>query len=258
MSAPILTGLARDAWQLHTQAAGNPWLVTPSAPVLFFGNLTSYRASPMRIATVALNPSNREFPAGSSFSRFPGAESGQDIHSYLASLEGYFQENPLDWFNSFERALSGLGASYYGRQPSVALHTDIGSVLPTAPTWSHLGRVVQTRLKASGVPLWHRLIEYLQPQILLWSTAQQWLGLITLAPIDQWSDLLAFHETQDGNRRTYPIVVRHRWYKLKTGAQVLVAFVPAANTPLGKLSDPQKVEAGAAILSAWREGGERT
>ena len=250
MNDQYLSELGRDAWQLHRQAVGNPWLVTPSAPVLFFGDFTAYRASPLRIATVALNPSGQEFPAQSPFSRFPGAVS-EDIGSYLASLERYFQVDPLRWFNSFEWALSGLGASYYGQQPSVALHTDIGSVLPTDPTWSHLENDVRTRLAASGVPLWHRLVEYLEPQILLWSTRESWLRSITLTPIGQWSSLLAFRETKNGQPRKQPIVVRRRRYKLQNGALVLIAFVPAAQTPLGRLSGPQKVGAGKAILSAW-------
>ena len=258
MSDQILTELGRDAWQLHTQAADNPWLVTPSAPVLFFGNHTAYRASPVRIATVALNPSRQEFPAQSPFSRFPGSASG-NIGPYLASLESYFQVDPLrTWFNSFEQALSGLGASYYGQKPSVALHTDIGSVLPTDPTWRKLNQHVRAQLAASGVPLWHRLIEYLEPEILLWSTARLWLNSITFTAIGPWSDLRAFQETKRGKPREQPIFVRGRQFKLQTGARVLIAFVRAAQTPLGHLSDPQKVAAGEAILSAWREGGERT
>jgi putative ABC transport system substrate-binding protein len=128
MPDKFLSHLAEEAWDLHRKFIGRPWLVTPSAPILFFGDLTAYQASPLRIATVGLNPSRLEFPVCSPFSRFPDAQSG--IPAYLSSLESYFRTAPYrTWFNSYEQALLGLDASYYGQKPNTALHTDIGSVL---------------------------------------------------------------------------------------------------------------------------------
>jgi hypothetical protein len=155
-------------------------IINPSAPVLFFGDCTAYQKSPLRIATVGLNPSWREFPVGKSFSRFSGADSAH-IPTYLTSLERYFRTNPYkQWFNSYENVLCGLDASYYGEKPNTVLHTDIGSVLPTKPTWSDLGHNDQKSIADVGVPLWHRLIAYLQPQIILWSTAKIWLDRLNL------------------------------------------------------------------------------
>ena len=247
-----LHALARCAWDLHKAAEGKPWLVTPSAPVLFFGNLYNYKSSPIRIATVALNPSRQEFPAQSPFCRFPGAETA-DIRAYLVSLSKYFQNAPYRaWFDFYDQALSGLNASYYGQTPNTALHTDIGSVLPTNPTWSGLDNDVRKEIASCGVPLWHRLISYLEPQILLLSTARAWLDLINLTPTSPWHVLCAFCETQSGSSRKRPISVCGRWYQLQTGAPVLIAFIPAAQKPLAPLSHPQKAAAGKAILRNWR------
>ena len=81
-----LRSLAERAWRLHQAATTERWLVRPSAPVLYFGNSSAYRLSPLRIATVALNPSRLEFPDASPFSRFPGVDA-DNIAEYLRSLE---------------------------------------------------------------------------------------------------------------------------------------------------------------------------
>ena len=39
--------------------------VSPSMPVLYFGDLEKYRQSPLRVVTAALNPSRVEFPSAS-------------------------------------------------------------------------------------------------------------------------------------------------------------------------------------------------
>ena len=44
------------------RAAGMPVRVTTAAPILFFGDHSAYRASPLRVLTVGLNPSLHEFP----------------------------------------------------------------------------------------------------------------------------------------------------------------------------------------------------
>ena len=175
-----LLSLVRDARQLYEANAGNHWLVSPGAPVLFFGDLPEYTASAIRIATVALNPSREEFPKENPFSRFPNADSPDDA-LYLRALIAYFRTRPYwSWFDCYEQALLGMASSYYSGSSSTALHTDFCSVLPTTPTWSKLGAYVQRQLVNDGVGLWHRLVEDIQPNILLWSTAREWLEGMTL------------------------------------------------------------------------------
>lgn len=52
------------AWHAFDRAAGQPCRVTPAVVILIFGDLYAYRASPLRVVTVGLNPSLHEFPAG--------------------------------------------------------------------------------------------------------------------------------------------------------------------------------------------------
>lgn len=246
--------LVQRAWNQHQQSRSSPWLVQPSAPVLFFGDPAGYLASPLRIITVALNPSNREFPAGDPFERFPFANDGSE--AYIRSLSGYFTTQPYSsWFDFFDQALRGIDGSYYPGQWNLALHTDIGSCLPTSPTWSGLSPAVRAQLEREGVLLWHDLAEVLRPQVLLFSTARRWLDLIRFGPLSPWRTVGTFHETEAGAARVRPVCVEVRWYQVG-GAPAMVAFVPAAQKPLASLSHPQKLAAGRYILEAWNNGLE--
>lgn len=249
-----LFALVDEARLLYKANAGSSWLVAPAAPVLFFGDLPRYRESQPRIATVALNPSHHEFPTRTPFRRFVGADSPNGA-SYLASLIVYFQTAPYDsWFGFYEQALLGMGASYYGRSNAVALHTDICSVLPTNPTWSSLGDSTRRQLAEAGIPLWHRLIDYIKPDILLWSTARKWLERIEFRALTEWEQIALFDLTKDGKWRTRPVGLEARWYSLSTGAPVLVAYARPSEKPLASLSHAQKWEAGRIIREHWSHG----
>jgi len=96
-----------------------------SCPVPFFGSL-----SRARIATVGINPSNREFvdalgePLDGSARRLPTIESlglltwGGATQTHLRTIfdecAAYFHRNPYDqWFRVLDRALAGTGQSFY-------------------------------------------------------------------------------------------------------------------------------------------------
>ena len=249
-----LLSLVHDARQLYDANAGSPWLVSPASPVLFFGDLPKYSGAPVRIATVALNPSRKEFPQPNPFIRFPRADS-QDDASYLQALFAYFRTRPYwSWFDSYEQALLGMGASYYGGSRATALHTDICSVLATTPTWSGLSGYVQAHLIKDGVDLWHRLIKYLKPNILLWSTARKWLGRVMFQPLGEWEMLASFDSTKYGVTRRRPVGLEARWHLLPTGAPLLVAYARPMEKPLASLSHVQKQEVRRIVKEYWSRG----
>ena len=249
-----LLGLVRIARQLYQANREQNWVVKPSAPVLFFGDLPRFETSHFRIATVGLNPSRHEFPMETPFSRFPGSDSDVDS-SYLRSLFAYFRNSPYSsWFDFYEQTLKGMGSSYYGGPGNVALHTDIGSVLPTDPTWSGLDPTVRRRLTREGVPLWHRLIERLQPDVLLQSMARRWLELVEFTPLTDWERIHTFDLTRNGNRRKRPIGIEVRWFALSTGKRILIVHVPASQKPLAGLSHEQKRQAGKILKEWWQHG----
>jgi hypothetical protein len=251
---PTLEDLVGRAWDQHRQAQSQSWLVRPSAPVLYFGDMDGYRDSPLRVSTVALNPSNREFPEAQPLARFPRADLGAT--EYVASLNRYFLGAPyMGWFDSFDRTLAGLQCSYRPTHSNVGLHTDIGSCLPTSPTWTGLPSGIRDVLATQGVPLWHDLATYLRPQILICSIKREWLRLIHFNALSEWRQVGLFDRTEAGDARAQPIPVTVRWYEI-ADEPTLVAFVRAAQKPLGLLSNPQKSIAGQWILKAWHDGLE--
>lgn len=96
----VATALAlavAEAWRAFDRAVELGSHVTPSAPILFFGNLDAYLTSPLRVLTVGLNPSWQEFPADEPFRRFPLlAEShrNREPGRYLDSMSAYFRIAP--------------------------------------------------------------------------------------------------------------------------------------------------------------------
>jgi hypothetical protein len=131
-------------------------------PILFFGDSSKYFSSKLKVITLGLNPSKKEFP-DDEFLRFSSARKiyprileGACYDEYLSALNGYFgpTSHPYKgWFNSYEHVLSGLDCSYYGTVSNTALHTDLCSPLATDPTWSNLEREKQNELMQRGYPL---------------------------------------------------------------------------------------------------------
>ena len=251
-----LSRLLAEAWNSFGRAAALQTRVTPAIPILFFGDLDAYCSSHLRVLTTGLNPSLKEFPVDSPFQRFPLAESTNTIgmDRYLASLSAYFRVAPYrSWFSAFEPFLNGLGASYYEGQCSTALHTDICSPVATNPTWSGLDRSEQDTLAADGVPLWHALLKVLQPRIVVLSVARDHLSRICFKALNEWQTIRVFDRTGDGALRKQPIHVRSRWYEVG-GEESLFVFVPAAQTPLGRLGKSQRQKAGEITLGVMRHG----
>ena len=244
------------AWKTFDRAAGHSWCVTPAVPILFFGDLDAYRASPLRVVTVGLNPSLREFPAGEPFRRFPLAQGDRDRapDRYLAAMSAYFVTDPYSrWFSAFEPLLNGLGASYYETAASTALHTDICSPVATNPTWSRLGKTHRASLEADGVRLWHLLLEDLRPQIVAISVAQDYLKRIRFVPGTGWTIMHTFDRKADATPRSRPYDVRARRYEVG-GEQSLFVFGQAAQTPFGSLSHEQRFETGTIALETYQDG----
>ncbi|MDP9313322.1 MAG: hypothetical protein M3R24_20975 [Chloroflexota bacterium] len=191
-----LSRLIGEARHLYATASTNSVVVQPAIPILYFGDSQAFAASPVKVITVGLNPSRIEFPEQDRFLRFPAAREvvSHDVSDAAdaivgGALDAYFREKPYcRWFNpSFEWLLKGLDVSYYGGRCGTALHTDIGSPLATDPTWSRLNDEQRGQLQASGVELWHRLVETLQPDAIIISVARWHLDTIQFMPLGPWS-----------------------------------------------------------------------
>jgi hypothetical protein len=158
--------------QLAGSALSGTQVIRWGAPVPAFGDPGS-----ARVATLGLNPSNREFvnDAGrelqGSARRFHTLVSlglsewneadARHLELILQSCRCYFQRNPYDrWFRRLDQLLVRLGASYYassharrGDPDSAACHLDL---IPyaTRRKWIELtGRQRLRLLERSGDPL---------------------------------------------------------------------------------------------------------
>lgn len=132
MNAALCTLLERLEDPRLAAANVIPW----SCPVPSFGDL-----SQARVATLGLNPSNREFVDHTgneldgpvrrfhtlkslAITRWSDATAGH-LRLILESCKAYFRTNPYDtWFKKLDGLISGTGASYYGMS-SVACHLDL-------------------------------------------------------------------------------------------------------------------------------------
>jgi hypothetical protein len=129
-----------------------PW----SCPVLCFGD-----PSTSRVATLGLNPSNREFvddlgrELDGPLRRFHTLSSlgldnwesanAKHLQLILESYHAYFLRNPYDgWFRKLDYIISGTNASYY-EFPSTACHLDL---IPyaTAQKWTALSHFDRSSL----------------------------------------------------------------------------------------------------------------
>ncbi len=245
-----------QARRAFDRAARRMCCVNPAVPILFFGDLDAYRASPLHVLTVGLNPSRHEFPADQPFRRFPLAEGslGREPSRYLDAMSAYFRTDPYKgWFSAFEPLLNGMNTSYYQGGASTALHTDICSPVATNPTWSQLDEADRAALESDGDPLWHMLLEELQPQIVALSVAKAHLKRIKFMPMTNWEVIHAFKRTASGDLRSRPYEIRARWYDVG-GEQSLFIFGAAAQKPFGLLPDRPEAEGrriGAEGISGW-------
>ena len=243
--------LVHEAWRAMAQFAEEPFIVKPSIPILFFGHSPRYFSSPLKVVTLGLNPSGVEFPEQDRFLRFrkaqhldPGVQDEKFVSTYLDALNGYFQSPPnhpyKPWFNSFEPILQGLECSYYGGATNTALHTDICSPLATSPTWSRLSSDVQSRFMEPGSRLWHSLIEWLSPDVIIASVARSHLSRISFARAANWQ---VIHTVDRDN----PYKVELSSLRRPDGKNTYLAFGKAANTPFGTVSNVDKRKIGEAL-----------
>ena len=225
------------------------YVVRPSLPILYFGDLDRYFQSDRRVLTVGKNPSDNEFRLTKddkfSFVRFQKWKPTEE--NLIETLNSYFKILPLrKWFSSFEPILNGMDCSYYGKASNVALHTDICSPIATFPTWSNLTKTEQERLYTEGFQIWLLLLEELQPDYLLISIpAALFKSVIRSSGVP----LLSFNQKKDGTTRKKPYEVTLHHFHLKSGKQVNVVFGQAANKPFDTITNDQKHKIGEKILN---------
>jgi len=252
-----LESLAQDCIRLDLQTRNTALPISsPSIPILYFGDYPAYHKSEIKIITVGLNPSLKEFPIEDRFLRFRKSEkiskkpnmTHNEIQLFLNSLNDYYKDEPYSrWFRCFEPILNGLNSSYYDNEyPNRVLHTDICSPLATDITWSKLNPRQQARLSKDGNKIWHSLVDILAPDFILISVARKHLNKIRFKRT-KWREYLRLTHTQDGTLRNNPYKISTSTVSIGEKKSILV-FGGAAQTPFGLISNIQKREIGNRLL----------
>lgn len=216
-------------------------------PIYWFGDRKAYEKSKVKVITVGLNPSDKEFreKADDSFSthlRFPLYEKAKP-NSLTLALNAYFKTNPYHWFDAFENVLNGMGVSYHDKRefPCRALHTDICSPWATDPTWSKLSKNDKETLYADGHHQWIQLVAELKPDIIVSSVSREYL--VNLGIENTKTEFCRFEDRKDGTRRQTPEIV---WMYTYRGIPFINGH--AWNIPFGGLSNTYKQTVGREIM----------
>ena len=238
---------------------GYDFVVPHSLPIPYFGALADYLASPLRVVTAALNPSDREFPIVDP--RFDVAEGLRGPAALEAQLSGYFKRRPYRaWFSAFEPVLNGLGASFGGemaseRHASTALHLDMCSPIATSPTWSKLTPTQREILTPSGRAIFECLIDALKPDLIVaslgWKHLRAWNGAFDAGP--RWESLVVYTDAASGQPLRAPLAVKVNEARWRMGRPVAFANASAAEKPFGRFTTERKRSVGQALL-AWCHG----
>lgn len=218
-------------------------------PINWFGDRNAYSASEVRIITVGLNPSDKEFREDNqskfdSKLRFPAFDGANN--SLIGALNEYFEKNPYNWFQSFEHILEGLDASYYANanRPNRVLHTDFCTPWATDPTWSKLTKSEKGSLMNTGFQEWKNLVAELDPHIILFSIPQEYVDMLSIN--DTICDFFQFDLDKNGNKRTKPVIIRKGKY-----CNAIAIFGRTWNLPFGALGAEQKKDLGCLIKKEY-------
>ena len=169
-------------------------IVPNSIPIVWFGSAEKYFKSEFKIITVSLNPSDIEFKNNKSSTpttnlRFPDYTGS--VASLYSAYNNYFLKNPYNaWFKaSFGAVLASFGASHYDNAQNTALHTDIGCSYATSPTWTGLTNTEKNILEPIGTNSWHRLVEILEPDVILFSASNNFEKKISFPKVGNWTHI---------------------------------------------------------------------
>lgn len=234
----------------HAEVSELDFVVPNSIPIPYFGDLAAFLKSPLRVLTAALNPSDREFPAGEP--RFNVLKGRRGPSELEAELGAYFTSNPYrGWFSSFEPVLNGLEASYGGKMAvreyrSTALHVDLCSPIATSPTWSKLTRGQRTGLTAIGREVFDWLVDELEPNIIVaslgWGHIEEWHADFQSGR--SWERVVEHGTTAKGAALRSPLLVQFNTIKSKKGWPLLFVNATAADKPFGRFTTARKLAAG--------------
>ena len=133
--------------------------------IIWFGDINEYIKSKLKVVTIGLNPSDKEFPVENgrfNFVEFDEDVTGGSLRNLEETLNQYFYKNPYKWFNKYDRILSFVNSSYHGENGS-AIHIDVCSAIATNPTWGNLSKKEKKAIENEA--LFKELFLLLEPNL---------------------------------------------------------------------------------------------
>jgi hypothetical protein len=235
------------------------FVVAHSLPIPFFGDLAAYLASPLRVLTAALNPSDREFPLEKT-PRFDVAMGLRGPAELEAQLSAYFSRDPYrSWFSAFEPVLNGLEASYGGKMAnevcaSTALHVDMCSPIATSPTWSKMTAGQRANLTSIGRDIFEWLINEIEPDIIVaslgWGHLETWNAEFEAGR--RWERFAEHRTTASGQPLRAPLLVQVNRITSRRGRPIVFVNASAADKPFGRFTTERKRAVGRDLLRRIR------
>lgn len=234
-----------------------PHVVDDAMPIPFFGDVHAYQASPIRVMTAAINPSDKEFSEKGP-QRFDTGFAMTGPDALEAALSEYFRVNPYTkWFSAFEKVLNGMDTSFGGKMTNTnhrntALHIDFCSPIATNPTWTTLSSAAKAKLEPFGKFICAELIDALRPNVVIASMGASKMHQFGSAyAINQsWDVLQRYTEKQNGLPYRSPIYVRSKSMQTASGHQFIMAYGSGGILPFGNFSTVRKLQAGRSIMLA--------
>ena len=107
----ISNDLLKEALNHYSESCELDFVLKPSLPILYFGDICDYFKSDFKVITAALNPSDAEFKESKnsdlSYVRFP--EYKNTTETLYLSLNSYFKNKPYKrWFGAQNVSKSGF------------------------------------------------------------------------------------------------------------------------------------------------------
>lgn len=178
-------------WKDFREKDNPDHIVTPSIPIIWFGNLKAYlKPENLRVVTIGINPSLHEFQNDKEESdsnyRFPSTEelyklSNLDNKTHRDRLfdnyNNYFattSHSYRQFFLAFEKVLQSFpdniktSYGYDKNAKNIAIHIDFKTALATNKLWKNVDDNIKKQLSNEG--LFNELLDSLKPEIVLVSS----------------------------------------------------------------------------------------
>jgi hypothetical protein len=165
----------------------------------------------------------------------------KEIEKYLEMLNDYFTGKFHPYFKTFESLLAPLDAGFRNCTNTV-LHTDLLSPLATDPIWTKIQQTTtRDSLGTEGVKLWHDMIKFLKPDVLLVSMAKDQLQKINFLNQDNWKVLYSVTKGE----HIYEFKYQIGQMPIATGTKNFIALTGSKyHQPFDLFKNQEKAEVG--------------